>query len=115
MSSRRRFLSAGIAALGSAMATSRIASGGNSTSQTGPQGAISTSLQKRDCCSKPFRVAVALGDSITAGGTATSRELDWVSHLAELINQAQLTPIQMINSGIGGNQISPRSAYYDQT
>jgi len=115
MSSRRTFLNAGIAAVWSAAASSRIASGGNSTSQTGPQGAVSTSLQKRDYCSKPFRVAVALGDSITAGGTATSRELAWVSRLAELINQAQLTPIQMINSGIGGNQISPRSAYYDQT
>jgi lysophospholipase L1-like esterase len=115
MTSRRRFLGTSLAALWSAMATSRIASGANSASETDPQGAISTSLQKRDYCRKPFRLAVALGDSITAGGTATSRELDWVSHLAELINQAQLTPIQIINSGIGGNQISPRSAYYDQT
>jgi hypothetical protein len=40
MSSRRRFLNAGIAAVWSAVATSRIASGGNSSSQTGPQGAI---------------------------------------------------------------------------
>lgn len=71
-------------------------------------------LRKRDYRHKPFGVAVAIGDSITAGGTATSRELTWVSKLAALINQAQLAPVQMINSGIGSNEVSPRSAYYEQ-
>jgi lysophospholipase L1-like esterase len=29
-----------------------------------------------------------------------------------MINQAQLAPIQIVNSGIGNNEISPRSTYY---
>jgi len=70
---------------------------------------------KRDYCNKPFKVAVALGESTTAGGTATSRELTWVSRLAELINESQLEPIQMVNSGIGGNVISSRSPSYEES
>src|SRR5262249_43332005 len=54
----------------------------------------------------------AFGESTTAGGTATSRELNWVSRLTELINEAQLEPVRMINSGIGGNVVSPRSITY---
>lgn len=65
--------------------------------------------------SEPFRVAVALGDSITAGGTATSRDLNWVSRLTRLIDEAQLTPLRMLNHGVGGNVISPRSHFYAQS
>jgi len=71
--------------------------------------------EKRDYWSKPFRVAVALGESTTAGGTATSRELNWVSRLAELINESQLEPVKMINSGIGANVISRRSSEYENS
>ncbi len=74
----------------------------------------STKPPKRDFRSKPFRVAVALGESTTAGGTATSRELTWVSLLANLIDESQLVPVKMINSGIGANCISPRSPQYPQ-
>ena len=70
---------------------------------------------KRDYWSKPFRVAVALGESTTAGGTATGRELTWVSLLANLINEAQLEPVRMINSGIGANVISRRSPEYESS
>lgn len=70
-------------------------------------------LQKRDYCDKPFRVAVALGESTTAGGTATSRELAWVSRLADSINECQLEPVRMVNSGIGANVISRRSPEYE--
>src|ERR1700722_8541081 len=70
---------------------------------------------KRDYCNKPFRVGVALGESTTAGGTATSRELTWVSRLAELINESQLEPIHILNSGIGGNLISSKSASYEKS
>ena len=73
------------------------------------------STAKRDYCSRPFRVMVALGESTSAGGSATSRELTWVARLADLINQCQLEPVRSINSGIGGNVISPRSPSYEQS
>ena len=71
--------------------------------------------QKRDYWSKPFQVAVALGESTTAGGTATSRELTWVNRLADLINESQLQPVRVINSGIGANVISRRSPEYENS
>jgi lysophospholipase L1-like esterase len=72
-------------------------------------------LPKRDWRQAPFRVAVAFGESTTAGGTATSRSLCWVSRLASLINEAQIQPIKMINSGLGANLISERSPYYEKS
>ena len=69
-------------------------------------------LDKRDYCDRPFTVGVALGESTTAGGSATGRELTWVNRLADLINESQLRPMRMINSGIGGNVISRRSPAY---
>jgi lysophospholipase L1-like esterase len=71
--------------------------------------------EKRDYSSKPFGVAVAFGESTTAGGTATSRELTWVSRLAELIGESQLEPVKIINSGLGANCISQRSPQYEQS
>ena len=38
-----------------------------------------------------------------------------LSRLADLINEAQLHPVQMINSGLGANVVSERSAYYEQS
>ena len=76
---------------------------------------VPAALQKRDYWNKPFRVAVALGESTTAGGTATGRELTWVSLLAKLINESQLEPVKMINSGIGANVISRRSPEYENS
>jgi len=108
MISRRSFLHSTAAAY-TALASLQVAAIDESSSQS-----IANDLRKRDYCSKPFHVAVAFGDSITAGGTATTRKLTWVSRLEDLINQAQTTPVQMINSGIGSNEISPRSVYYEQ-
>jgi lysophospholipase L1-like esterase len=71
--------------------------------------------EKRDYRSLPFRVAVALGDSVTAGGTALSPELTWVSLLAGLINESQMKPVDIVNNGIGASLISPRSALYEQS
>lgn len=71
--------------------------------------------RKRDWRKEPFRTAVAFGESTTAGGSATIRKLCWVSRLAELINEAQLEPVNMINSGLGANLISTRSAHYEQS
>ncbi len=70
---------------------------------------------KRDWRADPFRVAVALGESTTAGGTATLRERTWVSRLEALINGAQIRPVKMLNHGIGANVISIRSAHYEQS
>ena len=74
--------------------------------------AVSAIGEKRDYRSQPFRVAVALGESTTAGGTATTYELCWVSLLADLINENQVEPVRMINNGIGANLISPRGPTY---
>ena len=74
--------------------------------------AVSIMGKKRDYRSQPFRVAVALGESTTAGGTATTPELSWVSLLADLINENQVEPVRMVNNGIGANLISPRSPTY---
>jgi lysophospholipase L1-like esterase len=71
--------------------------------------------EKRDYCGKPLTVGVALGESTTAGGSATSRNLTWVSLLADLINESQMRPIQMINNGIGANLISRRSPAYEDS
>ena len=70
---------------------------------------------KRDRRKEPFRTAVAFGESTTAGGSATTRKLCWVNRFADLINEAQLEPVKMINSGLGANLISTRSAYYEQS
>lgn len=70
---------------------------------------------KRDYRDQPFRVGVAFGASITAGGEATTPELGWVSLLADLINEAQFEPIKIYNNGIGANVISPRSSHYSES
>jgi lysophospholipase L1-like esterase len=70
---------------------------------------------KRDYRDQPFAVGVALGESTTAGGSATSRELTWVSLLTNLINEHQREPVRMINSGIGANLISRRSPSYEDS
>ena len=75
----------------------------------------STFLNKRDYRKTPFKTGVALGESTTAGGTATRRELTWVHRLGQLIDEAQLEPIRLINSGLGANLISPRSPAYESS
>lgn len=74
---------------------------------------LSTFLNKRDFRETPFRIGVALGESTTAGGTATQPEFAWVQRLGQLINEAQLEPIKMINRGLGANLISQRSPAYE--
>jgi lysophospholipase L1-like esterase len=64
----------------------------------------------RDYASQPFHTLVTLGDSITAGGTATRPELCWASLLADQISEAQAAPLTLINSGRGGDVISAGSA-----
>jgi lysophospholipase L1-like esterase len=111
MSSRRHFISS-IAGLAFAGGLTPLAQRSPSPN---PEKGKPVENEKRDYCSTPFRIGVALGESTTAGGTATSRELTWVSRLAGLIDESQLEPIRMINSGIGANLISRRSPTYEQS
>jgi len=73
-------------------------------------GGSKRSEMERDRKSEPFHTYVALGASITAGGTATQRDLCWVSLLASRIGEAQGAPLQLINSGRGGDVVSARSS-----
>ena len=70
---------------------------------------------KRDYRKEPFQRFVAFGASITAGGSATSRELCWVNRVTDAINESQLEPLKTINVGLGASVISPRSAGYDKS
>lgn len=67
---------------------------------------------KRDWWNKEFRWLVAVGESITAGGWASSRERGWAALLAGAISEYQRVPVQLINAGMGANVISPRSPGY---
>ena len=67
---------------------------------------------KRDWHSEEFRVMMTLGASITAGGWSSCRDRCWASQLTRIINEFQNLPVQLVNLGIGGNVLSPRSAAY---
>ena len=64
---------------------------------------------KADFSERPFTCMVAIGDSITMGAAATKPEYAWVSRLAKLISEFQDKAICVVNVGISGNLISPRS------
>jgi lysophospholipase L1-like esterase len=64
---------------------------------------------KRTLCGEPFKQIVAIGDSITAGGNASSREKCWVSRLAKLIGEFQDKPPECVNNGIGSNILCENS------
>ena len=65
-----------------------------------------------DFSNKEFRKLVVLGDSITAGGWASTAERCWASQLAKMINEYQRVPLQLVNVGIGGNVLSTKSPAY---
>ena len=67
---------------------------------------------KADLAERPFRCLVSIGDSITMGAAATKPEYSWVSRLAKLISEFQDNEINVVNTGISGNLISPRSLAY---
>jgi lysophospholipase L1-like esterase len=67
---------------------------------------------KADFAQQPFTCLVAMGDSITMGAAATRPEYSWVSRLARLISEFQDHPLKVVNTGISGNLISPRSVAY---
>jgi len=63
--------------------------------------------------SEPIRTLVAIGDSITAGACASSQDKCWVSLVARVLEEAQHRQIETINSGIGGNVITPECPNYE--
>ncbi|NPV08942.1 MAG: SGNH/GDSL hydrolase family protein [Anaerolineae bacterium] len=67
---------------------------------------------KRDWHPEEFRKLVVLGESTAAGGWSTRPERCWASILAALINDLQAEPVVLVNSAIGGNVVSARSAHY---
>jgi len=68
---------------------------------------------KHDWHKNEFRTMVAIGDSITAGAWASSRNKSWVHRLSLLINEFQSTQVNYFNVGIGGNVISTKSRAYE--
>lgn len=62
-------------------------------------------VQKRDRHARPFRKLVVLGDSHVAQNI-------WPARVQQLLRQFQGAEVTLINSGIGGNVISPRSPGY---
>lgn len=67
---------------------------------------------KMNSHSEEFRVVMAFGDSITAGGNANARERCWANELVRQLNEYQRTPANLINLGIGANLISVESPAY---
>lgn len=68
---------------------------------------------KKDWSDQEFHTLVTLGESTTAGGWADRPERSWPSQLARTINEFQRVPMQLVNVGIGGNVVSPKSAGHD--
>jgi lysophospholipase L1-like esterase len=69
--------------------------------------------QRRDWHAQEFKQMVTLGESTTAGGWSSTRERAWAPLLAQLINDFQRVPVQLVNVGIGANMISSRSPKYE--
>lgn len=112
MPSRREFLQSAALAVGATAGNLPAAMASHSVENARP---ISQSSQKRDYRLQPFRRFVAFGASITAGGSATSRELCWVNRVTDAINESQLEPLNTFNVGLGASVVSPRSAGYDKS
>ncbi len=67
---------------------------------------------KRDYWSKPFRKLVTLGESHTAGISATRRERGWAAVLKTLIDEFQERPVAFVNQGLGADILSPACPMY---
>ena len=60
---------------------------------------------------QPTRVIVAFGDSITDGAYATGPDKTWPGVLATLANRAASPGAAVINTGIGGNELTSDQSY----
>ena len=67
---------------------------------------------KKDWWSKEFQKLVTIGESTTAGGWSSIRERCWANQLAQLINEFQRVPVELVNVGIGANLISTKGPAY---
>ncbi len=70
---------------------------------------------KRDWWDKEFEFLFTLGESTTAGGWSSCRERCWAAQLAQLINEFQRVPVQLVNMGIGANVISTECPAYEKS
>jgi lysophospholipase L1-like esterase len=67
----------------------------------------------KDCCPRPFRRVVILGEStVEGGGWLDKREHRYADILVNLINEVQAEPVEYFNKGIGASVISPKSPGY---
>lgn len=69
-------------------------------------------MSQVDLRAEPFRVMVALGESHTAGASASREGNRWVNVVAGFISEFQGQPVTLHNSGIAANAISPCSPGY---
>lgn len=60
---------------------------------------------------QPTRVIVAFGDSITDGSYATAPDKTWPGVLATLANRAVSPGVGVIDTGIGGNELTSDQTY----
>lgn len=72
-------------------------------------------MMKKDWCDREFKTLVTLGESTTAGGWSSTRDLCWANQLSAQINACQRTPLHLVNVGIGANLISTRSPNHQRS
>lgn len=53
-----------------------------------------------------------MGESITWGYTASSKEKCWVNLVAEMLEACQGSPIELLNQGVGSNVLTPLCPAY---
>jgi lysophospholipase L1-like esterase len=64
--------------------------------------------------SEAVRRMVTLGESTTAGASASSVEVCWASVVGRILGDCQGQPLQLINKGLGSNVLTPRCPAYEQ-
>ena len=70
-------------------------------------------VRQVDLRSEPVRRIVALGESTTWGYSASAKDRCWVSQVAQMLEDFQGAPIELINQGIGANVLTPECPSYD--
>ncbi|MFA5056625.1 MAG: SGNH/GDSL hydrolase family protein [Opitutaceae bacterium] len=69
-------------------------------------------LPHKDLRADPVKRVVALGESITWGYSASSKDQCWVNQVVRLLEEFQGEKIELINSGIGNNVLTPACPAY---
>lgn len=106
--SRRNLLGSTVAVAATALSQTGAARGAEPATESKP-------TAKRDWWDREFKTLVTLGESTTAGGSASCRERAWAHQLVRAINEFQRVPAQLVNVGIGANVISRRSPTYERS